>query len=224
MVKLKKLLAPKFWHVPRKASKWVVAPSAGSHPKFECIPLQILLRNILRIAETGKEAKKIITAGEIFVDGKARKDTGYPVGLFDVISVPKLKKFYRVVPAPSGLEVVEISEKESKQKIVRIENKKTLSAKKIQLNLHDSKNILVENDVYKTGDCLAIEIPSLKILEHLPLRKGAKGIVVRGRNAGREGKVKEIISGTARSAARLICEIDGEEKEVSKKDFFVTSK
>jgi small subunit ribosomal protein S4e len=186
--------------------------------------LQILVRDIFRIAETGKEAKKIITAGEIFVDGKARKDAGYPVGLFDVISVPKLKKFYRVVPAPSGLEVVEISEKESKQKIVRIENKKTLSAKKIQLNLHDSKNILVENDVYKTGDCLAIEIPSLKILEHLPLRKGAKGIVVRGRNAGREGKVKEIISGTARSAARLICEIDGEEKEVSKKDFFVTSK
>lgn len=60
MAKLKRLLVPSFWKVPKKVAKWTVAPRPGPHKKFEGIPLQIIVRDILNLAETGKEAKSII--------------------------------------------------------------------------------------------------------------------------------------------------------------------
>src|SRR5438445_11036140 len=121
MDKLKRLLVPKFWRVAKKQRKWVVSPRPGPHKKFEGIPLQIVVRNLLKLVETGSEAKKIISAGEIVVDGRKRKDHAYQVGLFDVISIPKIGKIYRVVPSESGLNLVEILELEAKQKIFRFE-------------------------------------------------------------------------------------------------------
>ena len=103
MPHLKRLLAPSFWRVPKKEKKWVVTPRAGPHPKSFSIPLSVILTHIINIANTTTEAKKIIRKGEVFVDGKRRKDYAYPAGLFDVVSVPKLKKHYRVVPREKGL-------------------------------------------------------------------------------------------------------------------------
>jgi len=39
-------------------------------------------------------------------------------------------------------------------KLCRIQNKTIVKGKKVQLNLHDGKNKLVEKDEYKTGDVL----------------------------------------------------------------------
>jgi small subunit ribosomal protein S4e len=93
MSKLKRLKAPKFWKLPKKSRKWAVSPRPGPHRKFESIPLAIALRDIVKIAETGSEAKKIIKMGEILVDGKIRRDHKYPAGLMDAISIPKMKIF-----------------------------------------------------------------------------------------------------------------------------------
>jgi len=38
-----------------------------------------------------------LTRGEVLVDGVARHDPGFPVGLFDVVSVPKEGKSFRLV-------------------------------------------------------------------------------------------------------------------------------
>jgi small subunit ribosomal protein S4e len=88
---------PRFWRVPKKERTWVVSPRPGPHKKFECIPLLIIVRDILKIVDNAKDAKKIIKSREIFVDGKPRRDHKYPVGLFDVVEIPKLRKQYRVV-------------------------------------------------------------------------------------------------------------------------------
>ena len=90
MAHLKRLLTPSFWKVPKKEKKWVVTPHAGPHPKLNSIPLSVILTHIINIADTTTEAKKIIRKGEVFVDGKRRKDYAYPVGLFDVVSIPKI--------------------------------------------------------------------------------------------------------------------------------------
>ena len=55
-------------------------PSPGPHKLRECIPLIVFLRNRLKYALTGDEAKKIVKQRLIKVDGKVRTDTTYPAG------------------------------------------------------------------------------------------------------------------------------------------------
>lgn len=226
--KLKRLLSPKFWKVKKKEYKWVVSPKPGPHPKFYSIPLQIILRDILNLAETAKEARNIVTKGEILVDGKVRKEYGYPVGLFDVVSIPRIKKHYRMVPKLSlrkenEIGLIEIPEKESNKKICKIMNK-TMVKGKLQLNLSDGKNVLTAEKKYKTGDTLLLELPSLKILDHVPLAAGNIGIVSKGKNEGNLGKIKDIIPGSIKEIAKIVCEIDGRKQQILKDRFFVVGK
>jgi len=221
---LKRLLAPEFWKLPKKVKKWVVSPRPGPHPKFYCIPLQILVRDILKLVETGKEARTIIKKGEILVDGKPRKDHAYPVGLFDVISMPRTKQNYRVVPDVKGLALVEIPEKEADKKICKIENKTILKKGKLQLNLHDGRNLLTDNKDYKTGDSILMELTSLKILQHLALEKGNIGIVSEGANVGNIGKIVDIVPGKMKEDVKIVCEIEGKTQEILKDRFVVIGK
>ncbi|OYT42229.1 MAG: 30S ribosomal protein S4e [Candidatus Aenigmarchaeota archaeon ex4484_224] len=223
--KLKRLLAPSFWKVAKKKFTWVVSPSPGPHKKFECIPLQILLRDILKVVETGREAKKVIARGEVWVDGKPRKDYAYPAGLYDVVWIPKLKKIFRIISTPKGLELVEIDEKEKDVKLVKILNKTTIKGGKTQLNLNDGKNILVEDgSKFKTGDSLLIKLPSLEIVEHLPLKKGMLALIMKGKNKGKMGKVVELIPGKFRTKPKVILEVNGNKIEALKDYVFVIGK
>jgi len=224
MAKLKRLLAPKYWKVQKKMKKWVVVPRPGPHKKFECIPLQIIVRDILKIAETGKEAKTIIKRGEVFVDGKPRKDHAFPVGLFDTIAIPKIEKFYRVISTSHGLSLVEINKKESNLKICKIINKTSVKNKKTQLNLHDGKNLLVEKDFYKTGDSLLLELPKNKIINHIKLEKNVLGIVSKGVDSGKICVVKEVVAPKTKIPAKIICELEGKRKEILKDRFFVVGR
>jgi small subunit ribosomal protein S4e len=178
------------------------------------------VRDFLHLAETGKEAKSIIKKGEILVDGKPRKDHAYPVGLFDVVLIPKLNECYRVVPTSYGLDLLKINKEESNLKICKILNKTTLKGGKTQLNLNDGKNIIVNEDVYKTNDSLLIEIPSLKIVQHIPLEKGCIGIVIKGKNSGKVCVIDKVYKGEFRKPARVLCKI-GEEKVETLVDYLV---
>jgi len=179
-----------------------------------------VVRDFLHLAETGKEAKSIIKKGEILVDGKPRKDHAYPVGLFDVVFIPKLNECYRVVPTSYGLDLLKINKEESNLKICKILNKTTLKGGKTQLNLNDGKNIIVTEDVYKTNDSLLIELPSLKIVQHIPLEKGCTGIVVKGKNSGKVCVVDKVYKGEFRKPARVLCKI-GEEKIETLLDYLI---
>ncbi len=224
MPHLKRLLAPSFWRVSRKETKWVVTPRPGPHPASFSIPLSIALKHIVNFADTTAEAKKIARKGEVLVDGKRRRDYGYPIGLFDVMSVPKMKKSYRAIPVKKGLEMIEVSEKESILKILKIVGKTVMKKGKTQLNFHDGKNLIVEKDNYKTGDSLLVELPTLKVVEHIPLAKSSVGIVSRGADAGELGKIKEFIKGTIKEPQKILCEIEGAERVVSKNNFIVLGK
>ena len=222
---LKRLLAPKFWRIPKKRKKWAVRPRAGPHKKLESIPLLILIRDILKLADIGKDAKKIIKAKEIFVDGKARIDHKYPVGLFDVVEIPKIGKQYRIVPTHSGLNIIEISKSEAKLKLCRINGKTILKGKKIQLNLHDGKNIIPEKkEDYKTGDSLLIELPSQKIVNHIKMDKDMLSIITGGQNKGLLTNIKEIITTRSREPNKVVCVKEGKQFEAIKDFVFVVGK
>jgi len=224
MAKLKRLLIPEFWNVPKKIYKWAISPRPGPHKKFESIPLQVIVRDILKFAETGKEAKTIIKKGEILVDGKLRKDHAYPTGLFDTIAFPRTKQFYRIIPSSNGLKIIPIPENEANLKICKINNKTLPRGNKVQLNLNDGKNILVTDGKYKTGDSLLLELPSLKIIQHLQLAKGNLSIVSKGKNSGKIGKIKKILPGKMKETSKIICEIEGKDTEIQKDQLLVFGK
>jgi len=78
--RLKRKPAPRFWPIHRKEAIWIVRPSPGGHSLEKCLPLSLVLRDILEVAETRKEAKKIISQGKVFVDGKVRRKDSWVEG------------------------------------------------------------------------------------------------------------------------------------------------
>ncbi len=197
----KRTSAPKYWSIHRKESKFIVKPSAGPHSILNSIPLLVILRDILHLADTAREAKMILNAGDIKVDGVIRKDFKYPLGLMDVLEIPKTERSYRIIPAPRrGLILHSIDEDETGFKLCRIENKTIIRKGHIQLNLHDGRNVIVrlnnptnaEADVYKTKDVLKISVPSQEILEHIRFEEDIYSLVIAGRNLGLTGKITKI--------------------------------
>ncbi|MFX1295084.1 MAG: 30S ribosomal protein S4e [Promethearchaeota archaeon] len=199
---LKRTTAPKFWSIHRKESKFTINPSAGPHSTMNCIPLLIIIRDILNLADTAREAKYIINTGNIKIDGVIRRDIKYPVGLMDILEIPKMNSSYRIIPIPrKGLipHLIE-AEEEKKFKLCRIENKSLVKGGHIQLNLHDGRNIVIrlndpkntEEDIYKTKDVLKISVPSQEILEYIKFDENTFSLVISGRNLGLTGRIIKI--------------------------------
>jgi small subunit ribosomal protein S4e len=189
MTIIKRIAAPKWWPIEKKTKKFVIKPR-GPYLKDLSLPLLVLIRDVLKIAENEREASKIIKKGEILIDGRKRKDPKFGVGLFNTIEIPSMKKAYRAVPK-KGLIFIEISEKEAKLKICKIINKKSLKGKKNQINLNDGRNILT-NENYSTQDSLLIEVPEQKIIDHIKFAENSTCVIFKGKNAGKIGKIKTI--------------------------------
>ena len=194
---MKRRPAPKFWPIHRKEFVWTVEPKPGPHPISHCIPLLLITRDILGLAKTRKEAKIIISQGKIRVDGKVQFEELFPIGLMDVISIPEMKKTYRILPSKKGLILHPIGKAEAKFKLCQIKDKNVLKGGHLQLNLHDGRNIKVrvedpqkpEEDVFQTLDVLKTAIPSQEITAHLKLAEGMFAVIIGGKNMGKYGKI-----------------------------------
>ena len=187
----KRLSAKESYPIKKKIKKrFVVCPRPGPNPKEDSIPLLSLLRDVLGYCENAKESKHIIKSGKITVDGKVRKDHKYPIGIFDVVTIPQIKESFRVVPGEKWLELIKTAEKDVK--ICRIKNKTVERGGKIQLNLHDGKNLIVKKDDYKTGDSLVLSIPKLEIKKHLKREKNSLCLVIKGSNRGKIGILRGV--------------------------------
>jgi len=189
MTIIKRIAAPRWWPIEKKTKKFVIKPR-GPYLKVLSLPLLVLIRDVLKIAENEREASKIIKKGEILIDGRKRKDPKFGVGLFNTIEIPSMKKAYRAVPK-NGLIFIEIPEKEAKLKICKIVNKKSLKGNKNQINLNDGRNILTE-EKYSTHDSLLIEVPEQKIVDHIKFAENSTCMIFKGKNAGKIGKIKTI--------------------------------
>jgi len=190
---LKRLNAPRVVRIHRKERTWTVRPSPGPHPLEKSIALGIIVRDYLNLTDTQREAKTVISNGEIIVDGTVRKSNKFPCGLMDVISIPKMKKDYRILFDHRGkLELVPISSKDATWKLCRIENKTIIKGKQIQLNLHDGQNTLIKKDEYKTGDVLKIFFKDKKIDEIYKFDKGVVSMIIGGSHIGEVANIEDI--------------------------------
>ncbi len=187
---LKRKPAPKKWPIHRKEAVWTVKPKPGPHSLSSSLPLELIVRDMLDFAKTGKEAKTVISQEKISVDGKVRRDEHFLAGLMDVISIVDAKKYYRVLPSKKGLFLHPTNSDEAAFKLYRIEDKTILKGGKVQLALHDGTNYLIpEEDTYQTLDVLKLSIPDRELIGHTKLTIGAPAIVTGGKNIGKYGKV-----------------------------------
>jgi small subunit ribosomal protein S4e len=187
---LKRHQSPNFWPIHRKTGKWAIRTSSGPHTLNGSIPLTVLLRNELKYAKTAKEAKIIIKNGKVLVDGKKRLNERFPVGLMDVVSLPSSGEIYRVLPEQGGrLKLLAIPEEESKTKLCSITGKTTQRGGKVQLNLHDGKNLVItsEQDNYNVHDVLEITLPEKEIREHIEFKEMQQALIIGGRSQGAQG-------------------------------------
>ena len=186
----KRIAAPISWPITRKTDHWVVGVNPGAHSTQTGIPLLVVVRDILKIANNAREAKRIINEKNICIDGVVRTDYKHMVGLFDIISLPSTNEYYRVL-FNSKNQFKLFKEDADAGKLCRINNKTIVRKGAVQLNLHDGTNVLASND-YKTFDTVILDTKDRKIIKHIGYKTGNLAMIVGGEHSGEVGKIKQI--------------------------------
>jgi len=195
----KRKTIPTFWPIQRTGNKYV---AVSTHEKSNSMPLIIVVRDILNITKSKKELKLLLNEKKIIVNDKIVKELNYPLCLFDTLSLPSIKKYYRANIINKKMNFEEITEKESHVKIYKVIGKKLLKNKKVQLNLSNGKNILSTEKV-NVGDFIIINNEN-KILKIISLKKDVEVIAIKGKHLGKEGKIKEMIKEGENTLAVII--------------------
>jgi small subunit ribosomal protein S4e len=205
----KRVTVPVSWPIARKTHAWVAKTSPGPHSSADSMPLVMVIRDMLKLVDNAREAKRALYEGKVLVDGKVQKDYKLPVGIFDVISVPLNNQQYRVLKDEKGMFYLSLLEAGAVRKLARIENKTVIKGKKQQLNLSDGSNKLVEGE-FKVGDSLVLSLPEKNIEERIGFEVGNLAMVVGGKHTGQTGKIKEIITVKSSQPNRVIISGDVE--------------
>lgn len=181
------------WGISSKEDFWAPKMQPGAHPAERSVPLITVVRDILSYADTSREAKVIINERKLKVDGEVETEKNAPIGLMDVISFDDLDEHYRLLLDQHGkVHLVPIEEGRENWKLVRIEDKKTIEGGKTQYNLHDGRNLILdEPDAYKTKEVLKISVPSQKIIESFEFKEGNMALIIGGKHIGEVGTLKE---------------------------------
>ena len=222
--KLKRQMAPSFWGISRKNKRFVITVRPGSHSKAHSIPTAVLLRDILKIVTTLREAKSTIYGGKVTIDGVKRKSLHHSIGLMDVVELENISDVYRFVPKDNQiLKPLKINETEKTKKLAKIVSKTSIKGGKTQLGFHDGRSMISDIDV-NVGDSCLLEIPKQKILEVIKLEQGCQVIVTLGINAGQIGTVKKIEGGTFNLPRRVLLELGERKIEISTEMIMVVGK
>lgn len=197
---IKRIAAPKTWRVLRKTTTFITTPKPGAHKLDFAVSINTFLKELAKVTKTLKETKYLLTHNELIINGKRKRDHKNQVGLLDVISIPHVKKNFRIVLDEKGkLASKEITDAEAKKLLLKIKGKTILKKEKVQINTLQGRTILVDKKEaakYKVGDSLLYDVASKKITEHFPTAKGSLAIIYTGKHAGKSGSVEEISNRT----------------------------
>jgi small subunit ribosomal protein S4e len=215
---LKRLSAPNTWKIDRKKRTFIIRPEPGSHK----MNLSISLKSVL--IQTGKavtlrEVTYMLHNHQILVDSRKRSSPAFPVGLFDIVSMPEINEAYTIVVNTLGkLTIKKLNNPKSDVKLIKIKSKRKIKGNKIQIETICGRNVLADEKEaknYKTGDSLMIKLPEQKILDHKKFEKGATVYLTAGSHVGLISKVKSIDGNV------LICSNGKQEIETKTKFAFV---
>jgi len=177
--------------------------------------MSLVLRDILGVAKTRKEAQIILYQGKVLVDGKVLHKDDFPVGLMDVISIQEANQYYRIMPGHKGLFLDPVTKEETATKLCRIDDKMTVPGG-VQLNLHDGSNLLIKiadpksprEDIYDTFDVLKLNLPSKEIVGRIQFKEGNYVTITGGKNIGVKGKIVEIEKAEAKKQKNVLVVVE----------------
>jgi small subunit ribosomal protein S4e len=218
--KMKRISAPRSWDIARKEARFITKPSPGTHSVEKCYSLAVVLRDLLGMVATQKEVMQVLTRGEVLVDGTPRHDPGFPVGLFDVVSIPKEGKSFRLVPSPDGLVPRDIVSTEAGTKLCRVRSKVKIAGGHIQFGFHDGRSLLDDKLAASCGDTVVMRVPVQSVVESVKLAKGATGLVISGDRAGQVGRIISVKKGTSSREKMVALSLPGGETELPERLIF----
>jgi len=205
----------------RKAHTWMTRTAPGPHPAKHSIPLGVLVRDVLKIATTLREVRRILASRLLEIDGAVRTDEKYPVGLMDVVSFPKGGKHFRITVDDKGRLIPrEISKDEATHKILRVVKKHTIPGGKLSVMFHDGRNLLSDNHLH-VGDSVIVSLPKVAMKSHLKREKGSRCLIMEGKHAGMIVKLKEIIERKGGKPSEALVQDKAEEFVTVAKYLFV---
>ncbi|MFH1586923.1 MAG: 30S ribosomal protein S4e [Candidatus Diapherotrites archaeon] len=212
--------------IRRKENKWTVKSMTGAHTKESSVPISFILRDLLKLAKTMKEAKGMLNEGLVKVNGKVRKSYRHPVGLFDVVDLEKIGMRLRVVLDSKGrIATKEISAKEKMVKINKIAGKMVVKGGLIQLAANDGSTFLEKKTDINVGDSVLVELPGGKVGKRIEMKEGNLAYIIGGKHSGTVGKIKSIIEGGMNKDMLLTLEGDrGDFQTVEKNVLIVGEK
>lgn len=176
----------------------------GPHSRKRSLPLILIIRDTLGYARTAKEATRIISNSKVKVDHIIRRDRNFPTGLMDVIHIEGIDEIFRVLPKPGrGLSLFPIDSRESEHKLCKIVGKRIIGGGRLQISLHDGRNLTVNPKDFRKGDdevtvggAVQLALPSQRVERYVPLKQGSLGLVTDGKNQGMYGKIASISEGS----------------------------
>lgn len=186
---LKRQKVPKNWPIKRKGTKYLVRPNSDIH---DGIPLLIILRDILKLAQNRREVKRAIHEKNILLNNKKVTDEKNVAKLFDIVSIVPSKKNYKIIFTKKGKFGFEEAKKEElNKKVAKIINKKTLKNKKVQINLSDGRNFISDIKC-NVGDSVLINFETNKIDKIIEFKEKNKVIIISGNHIGETGIITKI--------------------------------
>jgi small subunit ribosomal protein S4e len=212
--KMKRLAAPRSWDISRKANRFVFKPLPGPHPIAASYPLGVVIRDLASMANLSRELKFMMKTGKVKVDGKYRRTPRYPVGLFNVVSVPLEGVDFRLVPSAKGFALAKVTPDEARTKLCSVHTKTKIRGGHIQYGLHDGRSMVDDKLDLSPGDAVLIEVPSQKVLGQARLAKGSLGLILTGDRAGQMGKIAEVKQGTISRERMVRLSLPGGEAEI----------
>ena len=217
----KRLAASSYARVSgRKDYTFTKKSSPGGHKAAEAIPLGILLRDHVSLADGMREAKKVIKRGDVMVDGRPVRDEAFPVGIMDKVTIVPADKSYEIGIVSKKLAAREVGKENAVSKICKITSKRTVDGGKTMITTHDGRNFAGDNH-YKVGDSVVYDFKTRKLVKTLKFQAGAKCLVTSGYHRGKTAKLVEIIERKGSMDAEAKLAGDGEEFVTLAKYLFV---
>ncbi|HVP95366.1 MAG TPA: 30S ribosomal protein S4e [Methanoregulaceae archaeon] len=211
---LKRFMAPDSWHIPRKTNKFITKTSPGPH-NANALPVAVWLRDQMGYALNMKEVKQILHQHDLVINGRTCSDPKMGIGIFDIISMPKIGKYYRMLRDKNGRhKTVEIDAEAAKTMLAKIRNKTVVSGGKVQLNMRFGAN-LIADDAYKPKDSIVLSLEPesrFKIVDHFPFAIGNMAMIIGGKHSGKVARIVGI-SKTAGSGPNRVALEDEQTKE-----------
>lgn len=200
---IKRLNAPAYFGIERKAGKYVIRASPGRHTKDKSIALVLFAKKAGLVSRTG-EAIKVIKSGALLMNGKPVSDPAFPVGLGDIVSVKDSANRFAIGIDKYGKALLKSAEKGALP-VYKVVRKYKSSNGAVMVGLHDGRIIKGTNDI-KTNDSIKLNAEMNGIGTVLPFGEGKRCVIIDGVHVGSSGNIKKVNPGTMHSGKTVIVE------------------